>query len=309
MGSQTFIFTVFTPTYNRAHLLPRVFISLKRQTFTDFEWLVVDDGSTDHTSELIARWQQEAPFPIRYIWQPNQHKKVAHNRAVKEAKGEFLLVFDSDDECVPNALERFLYYWESIPFDRREEFSGVCALCMDEYGRIVGERFPGGEYFDSNSLDLFYRYHVRGEKWGVHRVEVLREYLFPEDIPGHVPENIVWHAIARRYKTRYVNEALRIYHTGHTDRLTTTRSIKANAIGHYKWMEQILEQEIEYFHYAPLWFLKVARNWTRFGRHAGILSWRDFERKNLLARALVALTFPAGHLLAGIDHRLERRKG
>ncbi len=79
MSSRTFAITVFTPTYNRAHLLPRVYGSLIRQTFTDFEWLVVDDGSTDHTVELIARWQQEVPFPIRYVWQPNQYKKVARN--------------------------------------------------------------------------------------------------------------------------------------------------------------------------------------------------------------------------------------
>ncbi|QOR75596.1 MAG: glycosyltransferase family 2 protein [Thermoflavifilum sp.] len=298
MDSRAYTFTVFTPTYNRAHLLPRVYNSLKRQTFTDFEWLVIDDGSTDNTEELIIRWQKEAHFPIRYIKQSHGHKKVAHNRAVREAKGKFFLPFDSDDECVPHALERFIYHWESIPADQRDEFTGITVHCMDENGQIIGDLFPSEKYFDSNSLDIFYQYCIRGEKWGFHRIDVLRKYPFPENIPGYVPESIIWKAIARTYKTRFVNEALRIYHTGHTNRIMTPHSVKPDSAGYYILMEQILNEETHYFRYRPFYFIKIAINWTRLGLHSKLLSWKNFLQKNSLSRILIIITFPIGFILA-----------
>src|SRR6476619_6982250 len=85
------LFTVFTPTYNRARTLDRVYTSLKNQTFRDFEWIIVDDGSSDETSNLVQAWQQEAGFPVRYVYQPNLGKHVAFNRGVAEARGELFL--------------------------------------------------------------------------------------------------------------------------------------------------------------------------------------------------------------------------
>ena len=104
------VFTVFTPTYNRAYTLHRVYESLKAQTYRDFEWLIVDDGSNDNTRELIQKWQNESLFSIRYIYQQNSGKHIAFNRAVREAKGELFLTLDSDDACVEEALERFKYH-------------------------------------------------------------------------------------------------------------------------------------------------------------------------------------------------------
>ncbi len=94
------IFTVFTPTYNRAHTIHRAFDSLRAQTLRDFEWLVVDDGSTDNTSELIASWAKVADFPIRYFKQDHSGKHIAHNLAVREARGKFFLPLASDDACL-----------------------------------------------------------------------------------------------------------------------------------------------------------------------------------------------------------------
>ena len=90
MSAQRHLFTVLTPTYNRAHTLARVYDSLCAQIFQDFEWVVVDDGSTDNTRELVEHWCQTAVFPINYVWQPNQHKKTAFNRGVREARGELV---------------------------------------------------------------------------------------------------------------------------------------------------------------------------------------------------------------------------
>src|SRR5258707_14117604 len=108
-----YVFTVFTPTWNRAHTLHRAYQSLHAQTFRNFEWLIVDDGSTDNTREIVEKWQAESEFPIRYIYQENQGKAAAFNRGVREAQGALFLTLDSDDACVNQALERFKYHWDS----------------------------------------------------------------------------------------------------------------------------------------------------------------------------------------------------
>lgn len=107
--------TIFTPTYNRAYRLPNLYKSLQEQTCKDFEWLVVDDGSTDNTSKLFEQWQaEENSFPIRYFKQPNGGKHRAINRGVKEAKGELFFIVDSDDTLSSNAIrivfEQYLKY-------------------------------------------------------------------------------------------------------------------------------------------------------------------------------------------------------
>src|SRR5216684_1317229 len=109
-----YVFTVFTPTFNRSLTLSRVYESLRLQTFRDFEWLIVDDGSTDGTKGLVEKWQAESAFAIRYIYQENQGKPAAFNHGVQEARGELFLTLDSDDACVPQALERLKCHWDGI---------------------------------------------------------------------------------------------------------------------------------------------------------------------------------------------------
>lgn len=184
-------FTVFTPTYNRAHTLPRLYHSIRRQTLRDFEWIIVDDGSTDDTPKLVRQWQaEENDFPIRYFWQPNQHKKVAFNRGVREAQGEWFVPIDSDDELLPDALEQFAQMWESIPEDVRMRYCAVVGLCVDSEGKIVGDSFPKSP-LDADSVALYFDYHVRGEKFSSLSTSALREYPFPENITDLVPESVV----------------------------------------------------------------------------------------------------------------------
>src|SRR5229473_1606416 len=91
-----YVFTVFTPTFNRSQTLSRVYEGLRLQTFRDFEWLIVDDGSTDGTKELVEKWQTESAFLIRYIYQENQGKPAAFNHGVQEARGELFVTLDPD---------------------------------------------------------------------------------------------------------------------------------------------------------------------------------------------------------------------
>ena len=224
-------FTVFTPSYNRARTLHRVYESLQHQTFRDFEWLIVDDGSTDGTKSIVEAWQKEANFPIHYVWQENGHKKKAFNHGVSLAKGELFLTADSDDAFPPTALERFVHHWLAIPEHERIHFVGVCGLCQDTQGKIVGDAFPGDWGIDSDSLEMRYRFGVRGEKWGFNRTDILRAHPFPEHLPGHVPESVVWTAIAARYKTRFINEVVRTYFQDAGNQVTQTRNPARDAAG------------------------------------------------------------------------------
>jgi glycosyltransferase involved in cell wall biosynthesis len=207
------LFTLFTPTYNRRHTLQRLFESLESQTFRDFEWLIVDDGSTDGTCEFLRELQSRASFPLRYHYQPNGGKHVASNRAVDFAAGELFATLDSDDALLPHTLERLAIHWRSIPEDRRHQFSGVSCLCAGQDGTIVGDVYPavpGADgVLDSDPIAMM-PFRLAGDKWGFHRAEIMRQYRFPEfEGERFIPEGLVWQRIGAKYRIRYVNEALR----------------------------------------------------------------------------------------------------
>ena len=114
--------TVFTPTYNRANSLGRVYDSLCQQTYRNFEWIVIDDGSSDGTEEVIRQYKSNANFPIYYIYQENSGKHVAINRAVERTDSEFFIIADSDDAFKPEALKTFIDAWNAIPDEKKENF-------------------------------------------------------------------------------------------------------------------------------------------------------------------------------------------
>ena len=299
-----YTFTVFTATHNRAHTLYRAYESLKAQTFRDFEWLVVDDGSTDDTESLIMEWSKEADFPIRYIRQSNRGKHVALNRGVQEAKGRFFLILDSDDGCVPEALERLKYHWDTIPEEARNDYVGVTALCMDQYGKRVGSAFPS-DVMDSDALEIRYKHKVQGEKWGFLRTDVLKEYPFPE--PGmrtYVPESIVWSQMARKYKTRFVNEELRIYWMEGPSLVHGQRPAE-NAEGGRLQHQAVLNSELDWFWYAPVAFLRSAVHYVRFSLHAGVRVMEQARSlRPFLARILWTAALPLGYVVFVLDrHR------
>ena len=196
--------TILTPTFNRAHLLPRLFESLTHQTDFNFEWLVMDDGSTDGTSDLFAgKTFLSAPFPIRYYRQENGGKHRALNAGVKQAKGDFIFIADSDDWLLPQSVAIVGQHASAIADDNI--FAGVAGLDVFDDERIVGTGLPQ-DIIDCNAMDIRYRYHVDGDLKEVFKTTVLQEFPFPEiQDEKFCPEQLVWFRIAQKYKLRYFN--------------------------------------------------------------------------------------------------------
>lgn len=300
-------FTVFTPTFNRAHTLGRVYESLAAQSYRDFEWLIVDDGSSDTTASLVAQWQAVADFPVRYFLQPNSGKHIAFNRGVQEAEAPLFLTLDSDDACVPDALERFAAHWNAIPDAEKSGFCGVTVHCKDQYGQLVGDLFPH-DPTDVSGLDLIYRWKVDGEKWGFTRTDILREYPYPEDVRNtYIPEGIVWRRIARRFKTRFVNDVLRIYYVEGPSMVHEVSPAK-NAFGRHLFYAQVLSEETGWFWVSPTTLIKSAINYSRSSMHAGI-SLRDQAAaiRSASGKTLWLATVPFGQLLYWKESRQRKR--
>jgi glycosyltransferase involved in cell wall biosynthesis len=202
------LITVFTPTFNRAMLLKRLYDSLCIQTFTDFEWLIVDDGSTDNTEEIVNGFIAENNIDIRYIKQQNGGKHRAINHGVREAKGELFFIVDSDDYLSNNALERVEYHYEQIKQDN--SFAGVSGTRIYENGKRIG----GDTTFtvlDTNYVDLNFKYHIDGDMAEIYRTDIMRKYLFPSfDNEKFCTEGLVWDRIATIYRLRYFNEGIYI---------------------------------------------------------------------------------------------------
>ena len=224
--------TVFTPAYNRAKFLPRVYESLCRQTYKDFEWVIVDDGSVDDTRSVVEQFSvlgfefsgnltqplntQHSTLntnSIRYYYQENGGKHRAINRGVKEAKGELFLILDSDDTLPERSLEWINHYYQQIKDDA--SFGGVCGYMAHHDGTVIGHG-NDDEVLDANSIEMRYQYHILGDMLEVFRTSVMREIPFP-DIPGEkfVPEALVWNRIACKYRLRVFHEV--VYYRDYLD--------------------------------------------------------------------------------------------
>ncbi len=203
--------TILTPTYNRASLLPRLFDSLLRQTNKDFEWIVVDDGSTDDTREVVANLKEKCggAFPMGYVYKANGGKHMAINIGAERARGELLFIADSDDLLTDDALETVANSWHDISDDK--SFAGIAGLDITMDTReVIGSGLPQ-EHIDCNAIDIRYRHHVTGDMKEVFCTEVLREFPFPEFAGERFcPEQLVWFRMARRYRLRYINKPIYI---------------------------------------------------------------------------------------------------
>lgn len=233
--------TVFTPTYNRAHLLERLYNSLLAQTDYNFEWLIVDDGSTDNTCDVVeAIIAKNSPFEVRYKKQANGGKHRAINKAVSVARGALFFIVDSDDYLLPDAIEK-LRKWSS-DLDGEKKFAGVSGLRGHDDGNVIGGSGQGAEYIDAKNTERK-ALNLSGDKAEAYFTDVLRKYPFPEfDGENFITEEVVWNAIAvDGYYIRWYNSVIYIceYLEGGLTQSGSNKNIK-NPQGTLYWAKQQL---------------------------------------------------------------------
>lgn len=171
--------TVFTPSYNRAYTLHLCYESLKRQSSKDFVWLIIDDGSTDNTRELVDKWISEGEITICYHYQENQGMHGAHNTAYELIDTELNVCIDSDDYMLDDAVEKIILFWQKYGSDK---YAGIVGLDAKPDGEIIGTRMP--EDIEESTLSRLYTcYKVKGDKKLVYRSDITRKCppypLFP----------------------------------------------------------------------------------------------------------------------------------
>lgn len=187
------LLTIFTPTYNRAYTLPRLYESLCRQTNSNFIWSIVDDGSSDNTKDLVSQWQNEDKVNITYVYQPNGGKMRAHNRGVKDCSTELFFCVDSDDYLEDDAVASIYTEWDRV--GNNPTIAGLVAY--KAFPHIICE-FP-----QQPSITMFNLLATgfKGDTSLVYRTEILRQHLFPE-IEGEkfIGEDYVYNQIDREFQ-------------------------------------------------------------------------------------------------------------
>ena len=204
-------FSICTPCYNSSDSIEKVFKSLSNLSYKNFQWIVVNDESSDDSATIISTLMQDASFDIIFFdLEKNMMATYCYHLAIQNASGEFLIFLDHDDEIKANALDRFLFHWQNLSADQQNKLVGMMAHCEDENGNLVGTEFPASPYI-YNFFDLMFKDHVRGEKFFCYKTNIMQEYNF-QLVDRYVPESYVMWGIASKFNTLFFNECLRIYH-------------------------------------------------------------------------------------------------
>lgn len=257
--------TVLTPTFNRGGRLQSLWDSLQKQTVKDFEWLVVDDGSTDGTKDLITQLQEKSDFPIRYIYKSNGGKHTALNVGIQTICSELIFIVDSDDCVTDDAVESILKIHKK--YRSQNNICGYAFLRAFPDGKVNGKKFNVDEKIGSY-IDV----RVNGDDTGADKAEVfkthcLKEFPFPE-YPNEkfLGEDLVWVRMARKYEMVHINKAI---YVGNylEDGLTNNRRKHniASPIGCMHRAEEFMESDLK-----TRYRIKGGLQYIVYGRFAGV---------------------------------------
>lgn len=190
-------FCIFTPTYNRANTLQRLYESLEKQTCKDFNWLIIDDGSTDNTQDLINQFVETGNLKIQYVRTDNQGKSRALNRAASLCDDELFFCVDSDDWLPANSLELLNSAWQECRHDHN--IAGIAALKSLDGLTPIGTHMPSGAR-TSNAWDLYNKWKFKGDAAFIFRSDIYSQYPSPT-IPGEkfFSEGYVHYEIGKSY--------------------------------------------------------------------------------------------------------------
>lgn len=236
--------TIITSNYNRREVLLRCMRSVEAQTFRDIEYIVVDNGSSVSFDDIMETFMEEATIPVIFIKRSNGiGRHTGRNSAISEARGEYLSMIDSDDEYLPNAIEVLVNGWMSIPEDKRQEYREVVAQCCDEQRKRCGAPFPEGinDCTIKEAFQICQRPELGYEHANMSRTVLLKEnnFLNPEGVTDST-ETIIWWRLAKKYKSLFLNDIIRIYHTDSDDSIInlSKKGLTTNGCISSLWRDQ-----------------------------------------------------------------------
>lgn len=202
--------TVFTPTYNRAYCLQQCYDSLLKQTNKDFIWLIIDDGSTDNTKNVVNAWIKENKITIQYHYQENQGMHGGHNSAFKLIETELNVCIDSDDFMPKDAIEHILKFWQNNASTlKQKNIAGFIGLDSYKNGEIIGKQFP--ESLKQSTLeDLYHKHNIPGDKKIVFLSSVVKKFspypIYPDE--RFVPLGSLYIQMDKEYQFLLLNKVL-----------------------------------------------------------------------------------------------------
>lgn len=270
--------SVLTPTYNRANVLHRVYDSLNRQKTRDFEWVVVDDGSTDDTPALLARWQTDSDFPITWLrYSNNRGKFPAINEGRKLVTGKYTLTLDSDDNLLDGAMETIAEWRIKTGIDTRSDICGLVFRCVDDFGKIVGKMGNREKHYPEETMvmstrEARYGFGMIFDKVHVQKTDTLSLTRYGElDCAENLPPSIGANRISDHFKVVYIDRPIRTYFTH--DGVARLSDKPMNRVktprGNYLRALAVLNEDIGWFWKRPRTFFNAARKVTRLGLHIG----------------------------------------
>lgn len=201
--------SVITPTYNRGHVIKNLYRSLSEQTNKNFEWIIVDDGSTDNTKKSIEKIIEKYELNIKYFYKENGGKHTALNLGVDNASGNCIFIVDSDDVLEVNAIEFIEKNFREI--SDNDKIAGMGALKCYKNGEVIGDSFPKDKYLRS-ILDVTYKDKILGDKALIFKTEILKSYRFPVfKNEKFLTEAVVYNRMANdNYLIEWYNEKIYI---------------------------------------------------------------------------------------------------
>jgi glycosyltransferase involved in cell wall biosynthesis len=295
-----------------------VYTSLINQTFKDFVWLIIDDGSTDQTKDIVSGWINSNKLRIKYVYKKNEGKHTAMQMAYELCESKYVIGLDSDDEIVPNALEILDKHWRQIESDNLEDkYAEIRANSVNENGQIVGKYRIGEsvEYLDVSWHKMVIRNGNNNEHISSRNVFKIKKCMPNKEVfwfqnkLKYISEYVFWARLGRNYKyTRYLSVPLRIYHTDRSDSLSNS---SRDASYYYSQMvsdKYFLDENLRYILLKPRYFISMA---IRIGICSIILSVRFQnvvrEFKSINSKMFFALNYPLA-VLANLYFLKIRRK-
>ncbi|MBY0065619.1 glycosyltransferase family 2 protein [Empedobacter falsenii] len=280
--------TVFTPTYNRANTLEKLYHSLINQTYQNFEWVIVDDGSQDNTEEIINKWCNENKITINYHKQNNGGKHRAINKGLDLAKGELFFMVDSDDYLTDDSLETINTYNNTYS---NENIIGFAFRRKYSDGVVIGNKFPK-KAFISTHIEKTYFLNVKGDLAEVIKTDVLRKFKFPNfENEKFCAEGLVWNRLSKEHRILFVDEPIYVceyQYDGLSFNSIRNRRLSSNyTLLFYSELEK-----------QKLPFKIKIRTLINFWRFAFFNNKQFFDKLNMLDNKLLALlVLPIGFIL------------